>query len=42
MNCVLREPLPQARGGLFGDGHTGTIPKSRIQWQYRGNWTSFD
>lgn len=25
----------------FGDGHTETITKNRIQWQYRGNWTSF-
>lgn len=25
----------------FADGHTETIPKNRILWQYRGNWTSF-
>jgi prepilin-type N-terminal cleavage/methylation domain-containing protein len=25
----------------YGDAHTETIPKTRIQWQYAGNWTSF-
>ena len=25
----------------FGDCHTETINNKRIQWQYRGNWTSF-
>lgn len=26
----------------YGDGHTETVSGKRIQWQYRGNWTSFD
>jgi hypothetical protein len=25
----------------YGDCHTETVGAKRIQWQYRGNWTSF-
>ena len=24
-----------------GGGHTETVPRTRMQWQYYGNWTSF-
>ena len=25
----------------YADGHTVTVPRSKVQWQWYGNWTQF-